>query len=197
MRGISWGTRPYLFKSLKINSCRGRPIYQIASCTYCLGPKAFWQTSIREHTPNSLQQYPVHYNAPTRGYEDVTATYICRVKIPLHIYAEHQYRHESEYESTVIIYIPVIIAQVHSYHRARYNITRYYITREYKSTIYNKIHIIKSWEVLTRSKRSLEQEKSCEERATVASTNSCLCCALWSATVRSTQSMLLDLDMKV
>jgi len=25
---------------------------------------------------------------------------------------------ESEYESTVIIYIPVIITQVHSYHRA-------------------------------------------------------------------------------
>ena len=78
------------------------------------------------------------------GYEDVTATYICRVKILSHIYAKHQYRKESEYGSTVVIYIPAITTQIYSYHRARYNITGYYITREHKSTIYKRIDIIKS-----------------------------------------------------
>ena len=52
------------------------------------------------------------------GYGDVTATYLRRAKIPSHIYAKHQYKKESEYESTVIIYILVIMTQVHSYHRA-------------------------------------------------------------------------------
>ena len=42
----------------------------------------------------------------SRGYEDVTATYICRAKICSHIYAKYQYRQESEYEITVAIYIP-------------------------------------------------------------------------------------------
>ena len=54
----------------------------------------------------------------SHGYGDVTATYIRRAEIPSHIYAKHQYRHESEYGSTVVIYIPVIITQIHSYHRA-------------------------------------------------------------------------------
>ena len=36
----------------------------------------------------------------SRGYRDVTATYICRSKIPSRIYAKHQYRQESEYGST-------------------------------------------------------------------------------------------------
>ena len=52
------------------------------------------------------------------GYGDVTASYIRRAEMPSRIYAKHQYRQESEYESTVIIYISAIIAQVYSYHRA-------------------------------------------------------------------------------
>ena len=42
----------------------------------------------------------------SRGYGDVTATYIRRSEIPSHIYAKHQYRQESECGSTVVIYIP-------------------------------------------------------------------------------------------
>ena len=41
----------------------------------------------------------------SRGYENVNATYIRRAKIPSHIYVKHQYRQESEYKSTVVIYI--------------------------------------------------------------------------------------------
>jgi len=54
----------------------------------------------------------------SRGYGVVTAMYICRSEIPSRIYAMHQYRQESEYGSTVIIYIPAIITQVHSYYKA-------------------------------------------------------------------------------
>ena len=39
-------------------------------------------------------------NTPIREYGDVTETNICRSKIPSHIYTKHQYRQESEYEST-------------------------------------------------------------------------------------------------
>jgi len=42
----------------------------------------------------------------SRGYGDVTATYIRRSKIPSRIYTKHQYKEESEYESTEVIYIP-------------------------------------------------------------------------------------------
>jgi len=40
------------------------------------------------------------------GYRDITTTYIQRSEIPSRIYAKHQYRQESEYGSTVVIYIP-------------------------------------------------------------------------------------------
>ena len=43
----------------------------------------------------------------SRGYGDVTATFIRRVKIPSHMYGKYSYRQESEYESTVVIYIPI------------------------------------------------------------------------------------------
>jgi len=33
------------------------------------------------------------------GYENVTVTYICRSRIPSHIYAKHQHKKESEHES--------------------------------------------------------------------------------------------------
>ena len=59
-----------------------------------------------------------------RGYGDVTATYIRRADIPSHIYAKHQYRQESEYRNTVVIYIPAIMTQLNSYHKAWYNISR-------------------------------------------------------------------------
>ena len=39
MRVIGKGTRPYLLRSLKINCYKGRPIYEIANCTDCLGQK--------------------------------------------------------------------------------------------------------------------------------------------------------------
>ena len=41
----------------------------------------------------------------SHGYRDVTMTYIRRSKIPSHIYAKYQYMQESEYGSTVIIYM--------------------------------------------------------------------------------------------
>ena len=40
------------------------------------------------------------------GYENVTATYIRRSKIPSRIYAKYQYMQESKCGSTVVIYIP-------------------------------------------------------------------------------------------
>ena len=33
--------------------------------------------------------------------------YIRKAKMPSHIYAKHQYMQESEYESIVVIYIPI------------------------------------------------------------------------------------------
>ena len=59
--------------------------------------------------PPTLSQYRgclVGVTPRTRGYGDVTATYIRRTEIPSHIYAKHQYRQESECESIVVIYIP-------------------------------------------------------------------------------------------
>ena len=47
----------------------------------------------------------------SRGYGDVTVTYIHIAKIPSPIYVKHQYRQESEYRSTAVIYIPAIIVQ--------------------------------------------------------------------------------------
>ena len=41
----------------------------------------------------------------SRRYGDITATYIHRSEIPSRIYAKHQYRKESEFGSTVVIYI--------------------------------------------------------------------------------------------
>jgi len=62
--------------------------------------------------------------ARSHGYGDVTVTYKRRSEIPSRIYAKHQYRQESEYGSTVVIYIPAIIAQVHNYHKVWYNISK-------------------------------------------------------------------------
>jgi len=39
-------------------------------------------------------------------YGDIIVTYIRRAEMPSHIYAKPQYMQESEYRSTVVIYIP-------------------------------------------------------------------------------------------
>ena len=39
------------------------------------------------------------------GYGDATAMYIRKMKIPSHMSVKHQYRQESEYRSTMVIYI--------------------------------------------------------------------------------------------
>jgi len=41
----------------------------------------------------------------SRGYGDITATYIRMAEIPSHIYTKYQYMQESECGSTVVIYI--------------------------------------------------------------------------------------------
>ena len=43
----------------------------------------------------------------SRWYGDATVTYIRRSEIPSRIYAKHQYKQESEYGSTMVIYIPI------------------------------------------------------------------------------------------
>ena len=50
----------------------------------------------------------VNVTPQSRGYGDVTVTYIRRTEMPSHIYAKHQYMQESEYESMVVIYILII-----------------------------------------------------------------------------------------
>jgi len=68
--------------------------------------------------------YIPHCNASiSRRYGDITVTYICMVEMSSHIYTlsiskhKNQSTQESEYRSTVVIYISAIITQVHSYHR--------------------------------------------------------------------------------
>ena len=53
----------------------------------------------------------------SRGYGDVTATYIRRSEIPSRIYAKHQYRQESEYGSMWYIIHSNICVQLQSYHQ--------------------------------------------------------------------------------
>jgi len=56
------------------------------------------------------------------------------------IYAKHQYRQESEYGSTVVIYI---LTEKYKYMVITGSDTilqEYYITRKYKSTIHEEIH---------------------------------------------------------
>jgi len=94
----------------------------------------------------------------SHGYGDITATYICRAEIPLHIYIKDQYRQESECRNTVVIYIPTKKYKYIVITESDTILQEYYITRAYKSMIYREIFIIKSWEVLTSSKKSLEHQ---------------------------------------
>jgi len=78
------------------------------------------------------------------GYGDVTATYICGSEIPSPIYAKQQYKQESEYGSTVIIYI---LKEKYKYMVITESDTilqEYYISRKYKNTIHEGICIIKA-----------------------------------------------------
>jgi len=132
----------------------------------------------------------------SRGYRDVIVTYIRRVKIP-HIYAKHQYRQESEYKSMVVIYIPVIIAQVHSYHRAWYNIPRIWDHQEAQK---QDMQYKKTKKILTSNKKRISWAnqrcwKKRDSRQTTA--NPRFHRALWLAIARPPRSRLLNLDMKV
>ena len=57
------------------------------------------------------------------GYGDVTVTYLRRSKIPLRIYAKHQYRKESECESKWCIIHSNIRVLLQGYHQIWHNIT--------------------------------------------------------------------------
>ena len=72
------------------------------------------------------------------GYGDVTATYIRRSEIPSRIYAKHQYRKESEYESTVVIYIPKEKYKYMVITESDTILQKYYITKKYKRIQYMK-----------------------------------------------------------
>jgi len=101
----------------------------------------------------------------SRGYGDVSVTYIRRSKISSCIYAKHQYRQESECGSTVVIYI---LTEKYKYMVITESDTilqEYYITRKYKSTSYEEIYITKA-ERCSRAAREVaraNQEKSWEE----------------------------------
>jgi len=74
----------------------------------------------------------------SRGYGDVTATYIRRSEIPLRIYTKHQYRQESECESIVVIYIPTEKYKYMVITESDTILQEYYITRKYKRIQYMK-----------------------------------------------------------
>ena len=63
----------------------------------------------------------------SRGYGDVTATYIHKSEIPSRIYTKHQYSQESEYGSTWWIIHSNIWVQLHSYHQMWQRLQEYYI----------------------------------------------------------------------
>ena len=79
------------------------------------------------------------------GYGDATATYIRRAKIPLHTYTKHQHRQESEYGSTMLIYIPIIWYKYNAIMERDPILHEYYITRKYKNMIYKVIYRVQNW----------------------------------------------------
>ena len=87
-------------------------------------PSSFYQAAGLEEPPLPVGRECKIVTPRSDGYWDVTVMYIRRSEIPSRIYAKYQYRQESEYKSIVVIYIPAIIIQVHSYHKAWYNISR-------------------------------------------------------------------------
>jgi len=85
----------------------------------------------------------------SHGYGDITATYIRRSDIPSRIYVKHQYRQESEYGSTVVIYIfkYTVIAKHDTINQ------EYKITKKHKSRMDNT----KYGKVLTSSKMRISR----------------------------------------
>jgi len=77
----------------------------------------------------------------SRGYGDVTATYIRRSELPSRIYAKHQYRQESEYESSGALYIPTHIYNYKVITRVITILHEYHITSMRKCESTKGIHI--------------------------------------------------------
>jgi len=98
----------------------------------------------------------------SRGYGDVTATYIRRAEISSHIYAKHQYMQESECGSTIVIYISIEKYKYIVITESDTILQEYYIIRKYKSALYEEIYMTKS-ERCSRAAREASranQEKS-------------------------------------
>jgi len=139
------------------------------------------------------------------GYRDATATYIRRSEIPLHIYAKHQYRQESEAEAQGNIHSNRKV-QIHGHHREWYNIAGIIHYQEIQSIIHEEIYKIKAERCSRYSKRvsRAKQEGNWEEELRWWSKlllhsdrHGRIRCALWSATARSPRSRLQDLDMRI
>ena len=99
----------------------------------------------------------------SRRYGDITVTYIHRSEIPSRIYAK--YKQDSEYESTVIIYIPTEKYKYMVITESDTILQEYYITKEYKSIIHEEIYITKAerCSLAAREAPRANQEKSWEE----------------------------------
>jgi len=137
---------------------------------------------------------------PSRGYEDVTVTYIRRSEIPSRIYAKYQYRQESEYENTWCIIHSNIWVQLQSYHqRWQYykNITSLIGAN---AKIQRDVHM---WIVQRRSR--VYRRKTRETRRGAKRMGLWKVC--WRSTLplhlsgqqlgESTRSKLWDLDMRI
>ena len=94
--------------------------YWLANLSACLKFLLFWFWRLLLGMIVSIDYCNAPDPAVRRRYCDIYT----REEIPSHIYAMHQYMQESEYESTMVIYISVIIAQVHNHQREWYNIPR-------------------------------------------------------------------------
>ena len=100
----------------------------------------------------------------SRGYGDVTVTYIRRSEIPSCIYAKHQCKKESEYGSTVVIYIPTEKYKYMVITDSDTILQEYYITRKIQKYIIRRDIHNKSWEMPTSSKRGLGSQSGEELR---------------------------------
>ena len=114
------------------------------------------------HCPQCMNEC-MHVTPRSRGYGDVTATYIRKSKIPPRIYTKHQYRQELECGSTVIIYIPIekykymLSQRVIQYYR---NITSLKIQN---NIIHEEIYITKRCSRYSKRTSGAKQERNWEE----------------------------------
>ena len=67
-----------------------------------------WVHIVSDYFPTELwtKNERLYVTPRSRGYRDITATFIRRLEIPSHMYVKHQCMQESECGSTVVIYIP-------------------------------------------------------------------------------------------